>query len=116
MRERTRKNFLWKNEMKLGKKVLLTGLVLAVVARTVFAGGGQQGGQSAGKGLIGVVMPTRSEERWIKDGNAVKERLEKLGYTVDLQYSDDDIPTQTRQIDDLITKGVKALVISSIDG
>ncbi|GHV91784.1 sugar ABC transporter substrate-binding protein [Spirochaetia bacterium] len=102
--------------MNLVKKVLLTVLVLAVVAGTVFAGGGSQGGKSAGKGLIGVVMPTRSEERWIKDGNAVKEGLEKLGYTVDLQFSDDDIPTQTRQIDDLITKGVKVLVIASIDG
>ena len=69
-----------------------------------------------GKGLIGVVMPTRSEERWNKDGMAVKEGLEKLGYTVDLQFSDDDIPTQVRQIDAMITKGVKVLVIASIDG
>jgi putative multiple sugar transport system substrate-binding protein len=90
-------------------------LVLLLAAGTVFAGGGQQSA-GAGKGLIGVVMPTRSEERWNKDGNAVKEGLEKLGYTVDLQFSDDDIPTQTRQIDDMITKGVKVLVIASIDG
>ncbi|MDR1535424.1 MAG: sugar-binding protein [Planctomycetota bacterium] len=72
-------------------------------------------GEARGR-LIGVIMPTRSEERWIKDGTAVKEGLEKLGYAVDLQYSDDDIATQTRQIDDLITKGVKVLVIASIDG
>ncbi|MHC6202805.1 substrate-binding domain-containing protein [Breznakiellaceae bacterium SP9] len=102
--------------MKLGKKLLLTGLALAFAAGTAFATGGQQANQGSSKGLVGVVMPTRSEERWIKDGNAVKEGLEKLGYAVDLQYSDDDIPTQTRQIDDLITKGVKALVIASIDG
>jgi putative multiple sugar transport system substrate-binding protein len=88
---------------------------MAVITGTVFASG-QQGAQDAGKGLIGVVMPTRSEERWIKDGNAVKEGLEKLGYRVNLQFSDDDIPTQTRQIDDMITGGVKALVIASIDG
>jgi putative multiple sugar transport system substrate-binding protein len=103
--------------MRKGKKILLGLMVFALAAGTVFAGGGQQGGTAgSGKGLIGVVMPTRSEERWIKDGNAVKEGLEKLGYTVDLQYSDDDIPTQTRQIDDMITKGVKVLVIASIDG
>ncbi|MDR0387674.1 MAG: sugar-binding protein [Treponema sp.] len=106
--------------MKLVKKGALVALVLLIGAGTVFAGGGQQGGgqsqSGGGKGLIGVVMPTRSEERWIKDGNAVKEGLEKLGYTVDLQYSDDDIATQTRQIDDMITKGVKILVIASIDG
>ncbi|MDR2633915.1 MAG: sugar-binding protein [Treponema sp.] len=100
--------------MKSMQRVCMTALVLLVAAGTVFAGGSQARG--AGKGLIGVVMPTRSEERWIKDGNAVKEGLEKLGYAVDLQYSDDDIPTQSRQIDDMITKGVKVLVIASIDG
>ena len=101
--------------MKIMRRVLVAALVLFVAAGTVFAGGGSQSG-GGGKGLIGVVMPTRSEERWNKDGNAVKEGLEKLGYTVDLQFSDDDIPTQTRQIDDMITKGVKVLVIASIDG
>lgn len=100
----------------MNKKLLLAALVLLVAAGMVFAGGGSQTQTTAGKGLIGVVMPTRSEERWNKDGQAVKNGLEKLGYTVDLQFSDDDIPTQSRQIDDMITKGVKALVIASIDG
>jgi putative multiple sugar transport system substrate-binding protein len=96
----------------------LVALALAAAAVLAFSGCSKKtdSAATAGKTLIGVVMPTRSEERWIKDGNAVKEGLEKLGYQVDLQYSDDDIPTQTRQIDDLITKGVKALVIASIDG
>jgi putative multiple sugar transport system substrate-binding protein len=61
-------------------------------------------------------MPTRSEERWNKDGNAVKDGLEKLGYKVSLQFSDDQIPTQVNQIQDMIMKGVKVLVIASIDG
>ena len=94
-------------------------VVIALALAALFVVGctpKKSGGDGAGKGLIGVVMPTRSEERWNKDGNAVKEGLEKLGYAVDLQFSDDDIPTQTRQIDDMITKGVKVLVIASIDG
>jgi putative multiple sugar transport system substrate-binding protein len=99
-------------KMKFMQRMLMAAAVLLAATGTLF-GGGQA---ASGKGLIGVVMPTRSEERWNKDGNAVKEGLEKLGYTVDLQFSDDDIPTQTRQIDDMITKGVKVLVIASIDG
>jgi putative multiple sugar transport system substrate-binding protein len=97
----------------IAKRILMGASILLIAAGTVFIAACSK---TDGKGLIGVVMPTRSEERWIKDGNAVKEGLEKLGYTVDLQYSDDDIPTQTRQIDDMITKGVKVLVIASIDG
>ncbi|MDR2343232.1 MAG: sugar-binding protein [Spirochaetaceae bacterium] len=101
--------------MKFMQRMLMAAAVLLAASGTLFAKGAQ-GQAGSEKGLIGVVMPTRSEERWIKDGNAVKEGLEKLGYAVDLQYSDDDIATQTRQVDDLITKGVKALVIASIDG
>ncbi|PVU82498.1 sugar ABC transporter substrate-binding protein [Cellulomonas sp. WB94] len=66
--------------------------------------------------LVGVAMPTKSSERWIADGNNVKTQLEALGYKVDLQYAEDDIPTQVNQIDTMITKGAKLLIIASIDG
>ncbi|MBU1588263.1 MAG: sugar-binding protein [Actinobacteria bacterium] len=67
-------------------------------------------------GLIGVAMPTKSSERWIADGNALKETLEGQGFTVDLQYAEDDIPTQVSQVENMITKGAKALIIAAIDG
>ncbi|GAA2310342.1 sugar ABC transporter substrate-binding protein [Nonomuraea roseoviolacea subsp. roseoviolacea] len=66
--------------------------------------------------LIGVTMPTRSSERWIHDGDNVKSSLEKLGYKVDLQYAENDIPTQVNQIENQITKGAKLLIVASIDG
>jgi len=73
------------------------------------------GGDNAGA-LVGVTMPTRSSERWIGDGDNVKKQLEALGYQVDLQYAEDDIPRQTQQLDNQITKGAKLLIIASIDG
>ncbi|QKW40812.1 sugar-binding protein [Actinomadura sp. NAK00032] len=66
--------------------------------------------------LVGVTMPTRSSERWIHDGDNLKKQLEQLGYKVDLQYAENDIPTQANQIDNQITKGARVLVIASIDG
>ncbi|KAA2252217.1 sugar ABC transporter substrate-binding protein [Solihabitans fulvus] len=74
-----------------------------------------QPGANAG-GLVGVTMPTKSSERWIHDGDNIKAQLEKLGYKVDLQYAENDIPTQVNQIENQITKGAKLLVIASIDG
>jgi putative multiple sugar transport system substrate-binding protein len=71
---------------------------------------------AAAGGLIGVAMPTQTSSRWIADGKAVKDGLEKLGYTVDLEYANDDIPTQQQQVDQMITKGAKALIIAAIDG
>jgi len=61
-------------------------------------------------------MPTKSSERWIADGDALKATLEEQGYKVDLQYAEDDIPTQVSQIENMITKGAEALIIASIDG
>ncbi|KQQ27882.1 multiple monosaccharide ABC transporter substrate-binding protein [Frondihabitans sp. Leaf304] len=66
--------------------------------------------------LIGVAMPTKVSERWIKDGNAVKSDLEKKGYKVDLEYADNKIPTQAQQVSNMITKGAKVLIVASIDG
>nr|WP_274532578.1 multiple monosaccharide ABC transporter substrate-binding protein [Devosia sp. Root685] len=68
------------------------------------------------KGQIGIAMPTQSSLRWISDGNELKTALEAKGYTVDLQFAEDDIPNQLAQIENMVTKGVKALVIGSIDG
>lgn len=82
----------------------VTGLIVASPA------------QAASKGLIGVAMPTQSSTRWISDGNSIKAALEKDGYSVDLQYAEDDIPTQVSQLEAMLTKGAKALIIASIDG
>jgi putative multiple sugar transport system substrate-binding protein len=68
------------------------------------------------KGAVGIAMPTQSSLRWISDGNELKAALEAKGYTVDLQYAEDDIPNQLAQIENMVTKGVKALVVASIDG
>jgi putative multiple sugar transport system substrate-binding protein len=68
------------------------------------------------KGTIGVAMPTKSSTRWIADGDAMVEQLTAAGYQVDLQYAEDDIPTQVSQVENMVTKGVQMLVIAAIDG
>jgi putative multiple sugar transport system substrate-binding protein len=88
---------------------MLAGLAMASV---LIAGAAD----AADKGLVGVLMPTKTSQRWINDGDNVKKQLEDLGYTVDLQYAQDDIPNQLSQLENEITKGPKALIIASIDG
>ncbi|WP_201008489.1 multiple monosaccharide ABC transporter substrate-binding protein [Paenibacillus glycanilyticus] len=73
-------------------------------------------GTTAEKGKIGISMPTKSSERWVGDGANMKKEFEALGYTVDLQYAEDVIENQVSQIENMITKGVKVLVIAAIDG
>ena len=68
------------------------------------------------KGTIGISMPTKSSARWIADGDNMVKVLEAKGYKADLQYADNDIPNQLAQIENMITKKEKALVIAAIDG
>ncbi|TKK78824.1 sugar ABC transporter substrate-binding protein [Herbidospora galbida] len=84
--------------------------------KTVDAEASQSAAAGPAGSLVGVTMPTKSSERWISDGDNVKAELEKLGYQVDLQYAENDIPTQINQIENQITKGAKLLIIASIDG
>jgi putative multiple sugar transport system substrate-binding protein len=68
------------------------------------------------KGTIGIAMPTKSSARWIADGDNIVKNLQAKGYKADLQYAEDDIPNQLAQIENMITKGDKVLVIAAIDG
>jgi putative multiple sugar transport system substrate-binding protein len=103
-------------------KIAALGGVLALALTACGGGGagsgsgGGEGGGDAGDMTIGVAMPTETSERWIADGNAVKSQLEEAGYSVDLQYAADDIPTQSQQIEQMITKDVDLLIVASIDG
>jgi putative multiple sugar transport system substrate-binding protein len=100
---------------KISVRRLIATVAGAALALSLTACGSAASG-SGDKGTIGVAMPTKSSERWIADGNNIKKQLQKAGYKVDLQYAEDDIPTQVNQVENMVTKGEKMLVIAAIDG
>ena len=73
-------------------------------------------GGNTDKGTVGIAMPTKSSERWVADGKNMVDQFQALGYATDLQYGDDVVQNQVSQIENMITKGVKVLVIAPIDG
>ncbi|MCM8739152.1 sugar ABC transporter substrate-binding protein [Azospirillum sp. A1-3] len=68
------------------------------------------------KPTVGIAMPTKSSARWIDDGNNMVKYFQEKGYKTDLQYAEDDIPNQLAQIENMVTKNDKVLVIAAIDG
>jgi len=116
--------------MKMRKLLALTASAAMAFTLSACAGGGagstpdgtgaaatsSAGGEAGAGGTVGVAMPTKTLERWIADGDAVKSQLEEAGFTVDLQFANDDIPTQSQQIDQMITQGADVLIIAAIDG
>src|SRR5437763_8213563 len=93
----------------MGLKTFAVGAALGLFALAGAA-------QAQDKGTIGIAMPTKSSARWIADGDNMVKVLESKGYKADLQYADNDIPNQLAQVENMITKKEKVLVIAAIDG
>jgi putative multiple sugar transport system substrate-binding protein len=66
--------------------------------------------------LVGISMPTKSSSRWISDGENMVKVFEAAGYNAELQFAEDDIPTQLTQIESMVANGADVLVIAAIDG
>jgi putative multiple sugar transport system substrate-binding protein len=101
------------------RKLLSILLSVAVISSLLVGCGTKSDTATSGKDdtkKIGVAMPTKDLQRWNQDGENMKKSLEEAGYTVDLQYANNDIATQVSQIENMITGGCDALVIASIDG
>ncbi len=101
-----------------GKHFLMEEFFMKKIVSIVAAGLMLAGATFAApkKLLVGVSMPTKSLQRWNQDGSNMKKELSKAGYAVDLQFANNDIALQTSQIENMLTKGCKILVIASIDG
>lgn len=68
------------------------------------------------KKTVGIAMPTKTNERWNRDGYFLKNSFEAKGYNVELRFSDDDINQQINDIQVLIADDVDLLIITPIDG
>ena len=73
-------------------------------------------GNASKGGTVGISMPTKVSERWIADGNNMVKQFQAAGFKTDLQYGDNVVENQVQQIEGMITKGEKLLVVAAIDG
>ena len=71
---------------------------------------------SSGSKTVGIAMPTKSLERWNRDGEYLKAQFEDAGYKVDLKYSDNKTEQQNNDIQSMIADKVDLLLIAAIDG
>ena len=72
--------------------------------------------EAGGAQTVGIAMPTKSLERWNRDGDYLKAQFEAAGYGVQLKYSDNDTDQQNNDIQAMIADGVNLLIIAAIDG
>ena len=65
---------------------------------------------------VGIVLPTKDEPRWIQDETRFKEALTAAGYDVEILFSQGDSAKEKANVESLVSKGVKVIVICPQDG
>ena len=97
----------------------LTGCGRADDASTP-TGSGSAGGAAAGAfpadALIGVALPQKTSENWVLAENLFKTDLAAAGFKADVQFANGGVAEQQNQIQAMITKGAKVIVVGAIDG
>jgi putative multiple sugar transport system substrate-binding protein len=71
--------------------------------------------QAAGKLAVGIVLPTKDEPRWLQDETRFKDALKAAGYNVEILFSQGDSAKEKTNVESLLTKGIKVLIICPQD-
>ena len=69
-----------------------------------------------GSGLVGIVLPTKDEPRWIQDETRFQDAFDALGVDVEILFSQGDSARERSNVEDLITKGVEVIILTPHDG
>ena len=65
---------------------------------------------------VGIVLPTKDEPRWVQDETRFRDALNEAGYDVELLFSQGSSAKEKENVEALLTKGVKVLIICPQDG
>src|SRR6202047_4225463 len=101
------------------KKKLIPCLLFAALWLGACVKGPQQSGPGRAKTgpvRIGFSMDTLKEERWQRDKALVEQRCKEVGAECEIQVANGDDAVQTKQCDNLLTKGVDVLIVAPHNG
>lgn len=94
----------------------IIALVLAVVmALGCLTACGGSAKAASGELEIGIVLPTKDEDRWIGDEAKFRQIIEANGIKADILYSQGSSAVEKTNVETLISKGIKVLIICPFD-
>lgn len=80
------------------------------------AGESQAAGGFPKDSLIGVALPQKTSENWVLAEKLFKDGLAADGYKSDVQFANGGVSEQQNQIQAMVTKGAKVIIVGAIDG
>ncbi|ULO09488.1 sugar-binding protein [Paenibacillus sp. 19GGS1-52] len=90
-------------------------LLVVMMLMALVSACGNSGG-SGGKVDVGIVLPTKDEPRWVQDEQRFKDALKGTDYSVDILFSQGSSAKEKENVDSLIAKNIKVLIICPQDG
>ncbi|QMV41117.1 sugar ABC transporter substrate-binding protein [Cohnella cholangitidis] len=97
--------------MKKGFKSIALTLVVIMVAILVSACSKDKDNLN-----IGIVLPTKDENRWVQDEQRFKDYLKDSKYTTEILFSQKSSDKEKQNVETLINKGIDVLIICPVDG
>lgn len=73
------------------------------------------GKKTKGKVDVGIVLPTKDEPRWIQDQKRFESVIADTDYSVEVLFSQGSSATEKTNVETLIAKGIKVLIICAHD-
>ncbi len=70
---------------------------------------------AAAGGSVGIVLPTKTEPRWLQDEARFKDAFAKGGYNAQILFSEGDSAKERANVESLISQGVKVIIITPQD-
>lgn len=96
---------------------LFAVMLVAMTAAACSQGSSTNGGASGGSKVdVGIVLPTKDEPRWIQDEQRFKDALKGTKYSTEILFSQGSSAKEKENVDALIAKGIKVLIICPQDG
>jgi len=100
----------------MNKKLFALLSILVIASMALAACGAAEPTVSATKLAVGIVLPTKDEPRWVQDETRFKDALTAAGYDVEILFSQGDSAKEKANVESLITKGVKVIILTPQDG
>jgi putative multiple sugar transport system substrate-binding protein len=107
---------IFKSVLYLTMIVSMLALAACGGATTPAPSGGAAQPAASGAPQVGIILPTKDEPRWLQDEARFKELLATANVPVEILFSQGSSATEKANVESLLTKGVKVIILTPQDG
>jgi D-xylose transport system substrate-binding protein len=98
----------------MSRKIFYVAILVVLVASLV--GCAPKATTTSGKIKVGLSFSDYATERWPIEAAQMTQLLQAKGYEVIVQEADHDVKLQSDQIDNMVSQGIKGLIVIAEDG